>query len=55
VVLLVQKAEIEQVANGVFEHTDQHSTEFQLPSFQYVDAERVRKALGEGAAVAAAK
>lgn len=48
-----EKAEIQQVANGIFEVMDHNASEFQLPSFQYVDAERVRKALGEGAAVAA--
>ena len=48
----VQKAEIQQVANGMFEVVDKHASEFQMPSFQYVDAERVRAALGEGAAAA---
>ena len=48
----MQKAEIQQVANGMFEVVDKHASEFQMPSFQYVDAERVRAALGEGAAAA---
>lgn len=45
---LVQKAEIKKVAEGWFEFSDKHRTEYQLDSFQYVDAENIRRALIEG-------
>jgi hypothetical protein len=51
----VQIAEIGLVAQGVFKLADMHSAEF-LPDdggFQYVDAERIKKALAEGAAASA--
>lgn len=50
-----EKAEIQNVANGVLQLSDQHSTEFQLESFQYVDAEKIRDALQEGATAAKAR
>ena len=47
-----QKAEIQAVANGVFQLSDQHRAEYQLDSFQYVDAEKIGAALKEGAVAA---
>eukprot|EP00884_Botryococcus_braunii_P000001 jgi/Botrbrau1/10000/Bobra.0012s0089.1 len=41
-------AEIGLVAQGVFKLADMHKEEFIPESFQYVDAERVKKALAEG-------
>lgn len=49
----LQKAEIKKVAEGWFEYADKHRTEYQLDSFQYVDAEKIRAAMYEGEAAAA--
>lgn len=43
----LQKAEIRKVAVGWFEYSDRHRTEYQLDSFQYVDAEKIRTAFLE--------
>ena len=51
----MQKADIKKIAEGWFEFADKHRTEYQLDSFQYVDAERIRRAMLEGEAAAAAK
>ena len=48
----MQKAEIQNVAQGVFPLGDQHRKEYQLPSFQYIDAEKIRAAMEEGSIAA---
>ena len=42
------------MANSVFKLSDQHGSEFQLDSFQYVEAEKIKAALAEGSAAAQA-
>lgn len=44
----MQKADILRVAEDVVHFYDKNRAEQQLPSFQYIHAERIRDALAEG-------
>ncbi len=52
-VTFLQIAEIGLIAQGMFKLADMHSSEFLPEGFEYVDAERIKKALAEGAAATA--